>query len=97
MTFRSALVPYYLSKGFVVFESEEGDIDNIPMSVKIQIHADNLHQENSLLTCKAEILSIINTLKIIIIARYVYDTYASNFYEYCHIEFYNLEFKKNVK
>ena len=30
----SALAPYHLSKGFVIFEAEEGGIDNIPMSVK---------------------------------------------------------------
>ena len=45
LTFRSALVPYYLTKVFVIVETEEGDVDNTPMSVKIQIRADNLLQE----------------------------------------------------
>ena len=53
LPFCSDLVPYYLSLVFGVFETEEGAIDNIPMSVKSQIHADNLHQEENILTCKA--------------------------------------------
>ena len=33
-TCRSALVPYYLSKVFVVVETEVGGVDNIPTTVK---------------------------------------------------------------
>ena len=44
LTWRSALVPYNPSKGSFIVEIEEGGVDNIPMSVKVQIYADNLHQ-----------------------------------------------------
>ena len=63
LTCHSALVPYCFSKGFFFFETKEGVIDNITMSVKNQINADNLHPEDSLLTRKAVISPIINTLK----------------------------------
>ena len=35
LTLRSALVPYHLSKGFVIVETEVGGVGNIPMTVKI--------------------------------------------------------------
>ena len=63
LTCRSALFPYDLYKVFVVVEIQEGGLDNIPMSLQMQIHADNLHQKDSILTCKAAIPSIYNTLK----------------------------------
>ena len=52
-TYLSALVQYYISKGFKQFETEEGGIDNIPISVKIQINVDNLHPKEIILRRKA--------------------------------------------
>ena len=34
LTFHNSLVPYYYSKRFVVFETEVGGVDNIPIIVK---------------------------------------------------------------
>ena len=34
LTYHNALVPYYLSKGFFVVETEVGGVDNIPIIVK---------------------------------------------------------------
>ena len=61
LTCRSDLVLYYISKAFFIVETREVGLDNIPVSVKHQINADNLHPEDSLLTCKEEISSTINT------------------------------------
>ena len=36
LTCRSALVPYYLSKRFIIVKTEEGGVDNIPTTVKIK-------------------------------------------------------------
>ena len=58
----------------------------------MQIHVDNLYQEDIILTRKAVISSIVNTLNKITIARYVYKNYASNFYDDLHVGFYNPEF-----
>ena len=55
LTYHSALVPHYLSKGFIFAETEEGVVDNIPTTVKIQTHDDNLHQEDILISCKVAI------------------------------------------
>ena len=43
LTCRSALVPYYFSKGFVIFETEVGGVDNNPKNITIQINANILH------------------------------------------------------
>ena len=62
-------------------------VDNIQMSLKNQINDDDLHQEDSFLTLKSAILSIVNTLNKIIIARDLYEKYEYNFYEDFHIDF----------
>ena len=41
-TYLSALVQYYISKGFKQFETEEGGIDNITMSAKKKTNYVNL-------------------------------------------------------
>ena len=92
LTCCNSIVPYYMSKGIVIDETKEGGIDNIPISVKNQINADNLHPEDSLLTWKSEIPSIVNKCKKIIIQTDVYDTDVSNYYDIRHVEFYNLDF-----
>ena len=63
----------------------------------MKINADNLHQEDSLIKRKAEITSIVNTLNKIIIARDVYENYASKFYDDRHVEFYNPDFNFFIK
>ena len=78
LTCLSALVPYYFSKGFLIFETEEVGVDSISISVKMQIHTDNLYQEDSLLTRKAAIPPIVDKLRKIIIAKYVFNTYVYN-------------------
>ena len=50
LTCLNALVPYFLSKGFIIVETEEGGLDNITMNVKMKIHADNIYHEDSLQT-----------------------------------------------
>ena len=52
-----------ISKGFIIVETRKGGVDDITMMVKIKIHADNLHQDDIILTCKAVIPLIFNTLK----------------------------------
>ena len=54
LTCLSALVPYYLSKTIFIAETEEGSFDIIPKNVYMQIHADNLHHEASLLNSKRQ-------------------------------------------
>ena len=65
------------------------------MSVKNQINDDNLHPGDGILTWKLSILSIVNTLKIIIPID-VYDTYISHYYNGHHVDFCNMEFT-NIK
>ena len=74
-----------------------GGVDNISTTVKIKIHYDHLHQEESILTRKAAVTSTFNTLNKIIIARYVYEKYISNFYDDRHVDLYNLECKTFFK
>ena len=50
-----------------------GWIENIPMIVKNRMNAADLHQWEIIITVKEYIPSIVNTLKEIIIARYVYE------------------------
>ena len=49
-TCRSALVPCYLSKGLIIVETEEVNLDHVPIRVKNQINSVNLHDEDSLFT-----------------------------------------------
>ena len=90
LKFRSDLVTYYISKGFVIVETEEGVIDNTPTNVNIKIHDDSLHPEDSSST-QSGISINCQYIKKIIISRDVVKNYASNFYDYHHIEFYTLE------
>ena len=64
---------------FVVIETEVGVVDNIHMIVK-KINATHFHEEESLISFKAVIPSTVNTLNKIIIARYVYKHYLSNYF-----------------
>ena len=50
---RSALVPCYPPFKNVIVGEKKGDLDNIPISMKYQPNGDNLHPEDSLLTCRA--------------------------------------------
>ena len=92
LTCRSALVPYYFSKGFVIFETEVGGVDNILTTEKLQIRADDLHQEESFIACNTDIPSIVNTFHKPPISRDVYEKYAFKFYDNRHVDLYNLEF-----
>ena len=51
------------------------------------------HEEDSVLTCKMAIPSIVNTLNKIYILRAVYDTYATNYYNEHHVETFKIKFK----
>ena len=86
------LVPYYLSEGIYIVETEEGGLDNIPIIMKNQTNAVNLNNGDSILTRKVEISSIVNILNKIIILRGVYDTYVSKFYYDFPVELFSLEF-----
>ena len=55
ITCHSALVPYYLSKGFIIVEKEEDVFENIPDEVLYQINASPLHNEDIRLTCNSAI------------------------------------------
>ena len=59
------------------------------MSVKNRINSDNVNHEDSLITCKAAIPSILDTLKQILIPVDVYGTYVSHYYDDIHVEFLN--------
>ena len=63
LTCHNDLVPHYLSKIFFIVETEVGGVDYITMNVKEKINSDNLHQEDSLITRKADIPSVVNKLK----------------------------------
>ena len=89
LTCRSSIVTYYIYKVFVIVETEEVGLYNIPISVKNQINADGLHTEDILLTWKASIPSIVSTLNKIIIPTDIYDTYVYNFYYDHSVTFYN--------
>ena len=67
-----------------------GIVDNITITMK-KINATNFHEKESLLACKADIPSTINTLNKIIISRYVYEKYVFSYYDDRHVESYNLE------
>ena len=90
-TYCSTLVTNYLYKGFIVVETEEGGLDHIPMSMKMKNCADNLHQEYIIITCKAAIPFIVNTLNKIIIIRDMYENYVYNLYDDLHVGLFNLE------
>ena len=92
MTYRSALIPFFLFNGFDIVETEEGRVDNIPTTVKITIETDHLQKQDSILTRKVVIPSIFNTFNIIIIERYLYRKYPSNFYDDRHMDLCILEF-----
>ena len=92
LTCHRDLVPYNISKVFFFVETEEGGVGNIPTGVKVQIHNNNLHQEDILITCKATISSIVNTLKNCHCNRYVSHVFLYNSYEDRYVEFLNLEF-----
>ena len=91
LTWRNYLFSYYLSKGFVIIETEVSGFDNIPTTVKKSALV-ILHQWDSLLTYKSAIPSVFNTLNKIIISRNVYKKYVYNFYYGCNVDLYNLEF-----
>ena len=73
LTFRSALVPYYINIVFFIVDTKEGGRANIPIRVKEQINAVYFNNEYSLLTFKVKIPSIVNTLNKIIIPRDVFN------------------------
>ena len=50
LTRRNDLVPYYLSKVFVIFETEVCEVDNISIIVKEKINAAHSHQREIILT-----------------------------------------------
>ena len=60
------------------------------MTVKMKINVDKLHHKYSLLTFKASIPSLVNTLNKNIITIDVYDTYVYNFRDCHHVELFNL-------
>ena len=63
LTCRSTLVPIYTSKVFIIVETEEAGLDNVPVRVKKKRKSIGLNYEDSLLKCKTTILLIVNTLK----------------------------------
>ena len=63
LTCRSALVPCYLSKRLIIVETEEVNLDHIPIKVKNHINSVDLHDEDSLFTWIFSIPLIFNTLK----------------------------------
>ena len=54
LTLRSAIVPYCLSKGFIIVENEEAVLYPVPVTVQNQINVVYLDYENSLLICKSK-------------------------------------------
>ena len=75
----SALVPYYLSKDFVIFEKVEDKFENIPEQFLRQINASPLHDEYRLLTYKSSMSYIVKILKFFVILRYVYGKFLSRY------------------
>ena len=50
-TSRSKLVSYYLPKGFLMLAHKSQAINNIPTRVKQRIHAVEMHENYSVMTC----------------------------------------------
>ena len=59
----SALVPYYLSKWFIIVEKVYGLFVNITDPIFNQINASLLHDEDRLLACKASIPYIVQNIE----------------------------------
>ena len=90
LTLHKERVSYYLFKGCVIVETEQGSLDNAPIRVQRQLNTVYLNEKDSLLTRKTTIPLIVKTLNKIIIPIDVYDTYFSNYNSECHIECFNL-------
>ena len=60
---RSSLVPYYLSRGFIIVEKLDGISVNIPDPVLKQTNASPLYYRYSILECKEAIPPIVKALK----------------------------------
>ena len=52
-------MPYYLSKDYIFVENFGAVFVNIPDPVLINVNAPSLHDDDRLLACKAEIMSIV--------------------------------------
>ena len=90
LTCRSAIVSFYLSKGFVIVKTKEGGLYKVPINVKNQINTVSKHNKYSVITCKTAIPYIANTLNQIYTSRAVYNTYAESIYGEYHIETFKL-------
>ena len=60
---------YYLPKGYLIFEKEEGKFENIPGKTLKEINAYTLHNKYSIMKFKEAISLIVKTLNIIVIPR----------------------------
>ena len=67
ITCYSALVPYYLSKGFIIVEKVDGVFVNITDPFLNNTDDSPLHDEYSLLPCKYAMPLIVKTLNKIVI------------------------------
>ena len=63
LTFRSKVVLYYPSKGFLMLVHNSQALKNIPTGVKKHIHAVDMHAKDSVITCNTAIPFVSNNLK----------------------------------
>ena len=97
LTCRSIIVSYFISKCFVIVETKEGNLDKFLRNIQEQNNSVVRQNNDSILTCKTVITSIVNILKNIYIHRTLYGEYFTKLYDDHHVEIFDLHFKVFVE
>ena len=82
----SALVTYYLSKGFIIVEKVYGVFVNIPDPVIKKTNSSPLNDREIILACKSAIISIVKIFDKILITKYLYNKFQSSWYDETLVE-----------
>ena len=70
----------YLPKGVVIIEQASHDMKNVPLIFQNHIHAINMNDSNSIMSCSTPIYSVANTLKDISLGGPLWDGFISEYY-----------------
>ena len=70
----------YLPKGVVIIEQASHDLKNVPLIFQNHIHAINMNDSNSIMSCSTPIYSVANTLKDISLGGPLWDGFISEYY-----------------
>ena len=77
---RSKSVSNYLPKGVVIIEQASHDMKNVPLIFQNHIHAINMNDSNSIMSCSTPIYSVANTLRKIYLRRPLWDEFTYECY-----------------